>query len=35
VKVHRGKLMRKMQAGSVAELVTLAAKLGVGTPPTR
>lgn len=35
VKVHRGKLMRKMQAGSVAELVTLAAKLGVGTPPMR
>jgi FixJ family two-component response regulator len=27
VKVHRGKLMRKMQAGSLAELVTLASKL--------
>jgi FixJ family two-component response regulator len=27
VKVHRGKLMRKMQAGSLAELVTMAARL--------
>jgi FixJ family two-component response regulator len=30
VKAHRGKVMRKMQAGSLAELVTLAAMLGVG-----
>ena len=28
VKAHRGKVMRKMHAGSVAELVTLAALLG-------
>jgi FixJ family two-component response regulator len=28
VKVHRGRLMRKMQAGSVAELVRLAGRLG-------
>lgn len=30
VKAHRGRVMRKMQAGSLAELVTLAAMLGVG-----
>jgi FixJ family two-component response regulator len=32
VKVHRGQVMRKMQAGSVAELVRIADRLG-GTPP--
>lgn len=32
VKVHRGKLMRKMQAGSLAGLVTIASKLA---PPAR
>ena len=30
VKTHRGKLMRKMQAGSFAELVSMAAQLGRG-----
>lgn len=29
VKAHRGRMMRKMQAASVAELVTIAAKLHV------
>jgi FixJ family two-component response regulator len=29
VKVHRGRVMRKMGAGSVAELVTMAARIGV------
>jgi FixJ family two-component response regulator len=27
VKVHRGQVMRKMQAGSLAELVTMALRL--------
>jgi FixJ family two-component response regulator len=31
VKAHRGQVMRKMDAGSLADLVTMAAKLGV--PP--
>ena len=31
VKVHRGRVMRKMQAGSLAELVRMAGKVGV--PP--
>jgi FixJ family two-component response regulator len=30
VKAHRGQVMRKMRAGSVAELVTMAAHLGIG-----
>jgi FixJ family two-component response regulator len=29
VKAHRGKVMRKMQADSLADLVTMAARLGV------
>ena len=29
VKAHRGQVMRKMQAGSLADLVTIAARLGV------
>jgi FixJ family two-component response regulator len=33
IKVHRGRLMRKMGARSVAELVTVAARLGL--PPAR
>ena len=33
VKAHRGQLMRKMQADSLAGLVTMAAKLGVPTAP--
>jgi FixJ family two-component response regulator len=31
VKAHRGKVMRKMKAGSLADLVKLAARLGVGS----
>ena len=31
VKAHRGKVMRKMGAGSLADLVKLAERLGVGT----
>jgi hypothetical protein len=30
VKAHRGKVMRKMNADSLADLVTMAAALGVG-----
>lgn len=33
VKVHRGSVMRKMQAGSLAELVTMAAELGIRGSP--
>jgi FixJ family two-component response regulator len=33
VKAHRGRMMRKMKAGSVPELVTMAVKLGVRTGP--
>jgi FixJ family two-component response regulator len=33
VKAHRGQLMRKMQADSLAGLVTMAAKLGLPTAP--
>jgi FixJ family two-component response regulator len=33
VKAHRGKVMRKMEAGSLADLVTMAAKLGVTPGP--
>ena len=32
VKVHRGQVMRKMQAGSLPELVRMADRLGVSTP---
>jgi FixJ family two-component response regulator len=31
VKVHRGRLMRKLAADSLAELVTMAARLGIPT----
>ena len=33
VKAHRGKMMRKMQADSLAVLVTMAAKLGLAPAP--
>ena len=33
VKAHRGQVMRKMQAGSFAELVRMAAKLGISSDP--
>jgi FixJ family two-component response regulator len=33
VKAHRGQLMRKMKADSLPDLVTMAAKLGVGAVP--
>jgi len=33
VKAHRGKVMRKMNADSLATLVTMATKLGVGSAP--
>jgi FixJ family two-component response regulator len=29
VKAHRGRVMRKMQAGSLADLVNIAAKLAI------
>jgi FixJ family two-component response regulator len=34
VKVHRARVMEKMQAGSVAELVRLADEAGVTVPQT-
>jgi FixJ family two-component response regulator len=33
IKVHRGQVMRKMQAGSLAELVRMAEKVGIEGPP--
>ena len=33
VKAHRGKVMQKMKAGSLAHLVTMAARLGIGPSP--
>jgi len=33
VKAHRGQMMRKMKADSLAELVTMAARLGLRTAP--
>ena len=32
LQVHRGQIMRKMEAGSFAELVRMAEKLGIGPP---
>ena len=32
VKAHRGQVMRKMKAGSLADLVNMAAKLGIPAP---
>ena len=34
VKAHRGQVMRKMNAGSLADLVTMASRLGLKAPPT-
>lgn len=33
VKVHRGRVMEKMQATSLADLVRMAARVGIGAPP--
>jgi FixJ family two-component response regulator len=33
VKAHRGRVMRKMQAGSLVDLAAMAAKLGLGQAP--
>lgn len=33
VKLHRGTLMRKMRANSVADIVRMADRLGIGQPP--
>jgi FixJ family two-component response regulator len=33
VKAHRGQVMRKMKAGSLPDLVTMAARLGLSSPP--
>jgi len=35
VKAHRGSLMRKMKSKSLPDLVTMAARLGIGHPPER
>ena len=35
VKAHRGRVMRKMEAGSLADLITMAAKLRLAPPPER
>jgi FixJ family two-component response regulator len=34
VKLHRGKLMQKMGAGSLAELIRIAEELGVSAAPS-
>jgi FixJ family two-component response regulator len=34
VKVHRGQVMRKMHANSLADLVRMAEKLGIRSPET-
>jgi FixJ family two-component response regulator len=34
VKAHRGQVMRKMKAGSLPDLVTMAARLGLGSVPS-
>jgi FixJ family two-component response regulator len=35
IKIHRGRVMRKMQAGSLAELVKMAAKVGAAPRQTK
>jgi FixJ family two-component response regulator len=34
IRIHRGQIMRKMQAESLADLVRMAAKLGISLPQT-
>jgi FixJ family two-component response regulator len=33
IKVHRAQVVRKMQAGSLAELVRMAERIGITAPP--
>ena len=35
VKAHRGRVMQKMNAGSLADLVNMAARLGLPAAPSR
>jgi RNA polymerase sigma factor (sigma-70 family) len=35
IKVHRARVMEKMEAESLADLVRMAGRLGIGTPPSR
>jgi FixJ family two-component response regulator len=35
VKAHRGRVMRKMEAGSLADIVNMAAKLRLAPAPER
>jgi len=35
IKVHRARIMEKMDAGSLAELVRFAMQLGIGMPDSR
>jgi FixJ family two-component response regulator len=35
VKAHRGRMMQKMKANSLADLVNMAARLGLARPPKK